>query len=71
MSSTFSKLLLNLKEKGKNDTEIGTYFEQIVKIFLENDDIQSDQYSKVWHYSDWAKENTNYSPFLKQKQIIN
>ena len=27
------------------------------KVFFEHDPIQTQQYSQVWHYSDWAKQN--------------
>ncbi|MBF2754697.1 MAG: DEAD/DEAH box helicase [Gammaproteobacteria bacterium AqS3] len=35
---------------------MGAKFEQLAKIFLENDATQTQQFSKIWHYSDWAKE---------------
>ena len=30
-------------------------------MFLENDATQTQQYSKVWHYEDWAKGQDGYS----------
>ena len=59
--SPLYKLLQNIRDKAKNDTEMGTAFEQLSKVFLENDATQTQQYSQVWHYKDWAKDNPEYS----------
>ena len=32
-----------------------------MKVFLENDATQTQEYKKVWHYKDWATEHPNYS----------
>ena len=61
MSSNFYKSLAKIKEKSSNTTEQGTAFEKLSKIFFENDDIQKQQFSKVWHYKDWAKKYSNFS----------
>lgn len=61
MSSNFKKALLEIRNRSKNDKELGDAFESLVKVFLENDDTQVQQYSKVWFYSEWAKEHTGYS----------
>ena len=52
--------LQKIREESSNPTEQGRAFERLIKVYLENDDIQKDQYSKVWHYEDWAKEHSNY-----------
>ena len=49
-----------IREEASNTTEQGYAFERLIKVYLENDDIQKDQYSKVWHYEDWVKEHPNY-----------
>ena len=59
--SPLHKLLQSIREKAKNDTELGTAFEQLSKVFLENDATQTQQYSEVWHYTDWAKEREEYA----------
>ena len=59
--SPLHKLLQNIREKANNDTELGNAFEQLSKVFLENDATQTQQYSQVWHFSDWAKEREEYS----------
>ena len=61
MSSNFYKALEKIREKSLNTVEQGIAFEKLSKIFFENDDIQKQQYSKVWHYKDWAKNNTSFS----------
>jgi predicted helicase len=59
--SSLHKALEHIREKANNDTELGSAFERLSKVFLENDATQTQQYSKVWHYSDWAKEHEGYS----------
>jgi predicted helicase len=57
----FQKVLQKIREQASDSTELGNAFEKLTKIYLENDAIQTQEYSKIWHYRDWAKENTNYS----------
>ena len=59
--SGFSETLNKIRTESRNDVELGSAFEQISKVFLENDDIQSQEYSEVWHYTDWAKNRSEYS----------
>ena len=54
--SSLRKALNIIDESSKNETERGTAFENLAKIFFEHDAMQSQLYSKVWHFSDWAKE---------------
>lgn len=61
MTSSLRKVLETFRRNSSNETERGTYFEKLVKLYLENDAIQRDLYSKVWKYSDWAIEN-GYPP---------
>lgn len=58
--SDFQKVLDIIREQAANTTEVGTAFEKLSKVFLENDATQTQQYSKVWHYSDWAKQQDGY-----------
>ena len=58
--SSLEEALQFIRDKATNTTELGNAFERLVKVFLENDPIQKQQYSKVWHYADWAKEHTEY-----------
>ena len=59
--SALQKALANIREQASNTTELGNAFERLSKVFLENDATQTQQYSEVWHYEDWAKEHEGYS----------
>ncbi|MDA8942316.1 DEAD/DEAH box helicase family protein [Alphaproteobacteria bacterium] len=59
--SALQKALATIREQASNTTELGNAFERLSKVFLENDATQTQQYSKVWHYEDWAKEHEGYS----------
>ena len=59
--SSLKKTLSIIREKSKNDIEMGFAFERLSKVFFENDSTQTQQYSKVWHFSDWAKDREEYS----------
>ena len=59
--SALQKALATIREQASNTTELGNAFERLAKVFLENDATQTQQYSKVWHYEDWAKEHEGYS----------
>ena len=59
--SALQKALATIREQASNTTELGNAFERLAKVFLENDATQVQQYSKVWHYEDWAKEHEGYS----------
>ena len=59
--SALQKALSIIRDRASNDTELGNAFERLSKVFLENDATQTQQYSQVWHYSDWAKEQEGYT----------
>ena len=61
MSSKFKNILNSYRSKANNFTEVGNYFEKLSKVYLENDPIQTQEYSEVWHYKDWAKNFHDYS----------
>lgn len=50
-------LLDSYRKSARSEREKGDYFERLVRVFLENDDIQKQFYSKVVPFSVWAKEN--------------
>src|SRR5680860_194433 len=56
MDQALNNLLTSFRQHAKTEREKGTYFEGLVKAYLENDPIQRQQYDKVWTFSDWAKE---------------
>jgi predicted helicase len=61
MASPLQQALIFIRQKALNDTELGTAFEKLTKVFLENDATQIQEYEKVWHYSEWAKERDGYN----------
>ncbi len=48
-------LLDTYRQAARDETEKGSYFERVVAIFLENDDIQKQYYSAVVSFAEWAK----------------
>lgn len=61
MASNFNKALDKIRAKSSNTVEQGTAFEKLSKIYFENDDIQKQEFNRIWHYKDWAKENPSFS----------
>ena len=61
MASSLQQAIKIIRDTATNDTEVGTAFEKLAKVFLENDATQTQQYSKVWTYTDWAKNREGYS----------
>ena len=61
MSSNFELALNKIREKSSNPVEQGTAFEKLSKIYFENDDIQKQEFKKIWFYKDWAKFNPDFS----------
>ena len=61
MPSTFRQALEVIRTRSVNTTELGTAFEKMVKVFLENDPTQTQQYERVWHYTDWVSGREGYS----------
>ena len=57
----FQKVIEHLRNEASTDVELGTAFEKLVKVFLENDPTQKQEYIEVWHYKDWAKNHPEYS----------
>ena len=58
--SSLQTALQIIRDNSSNTTEQGNAFERLVKVFLENDPTQKQQYGKVWHYKDWAKKHPDY-----------
>ncbi|SIS53337.1 DEAD/DEAH box helicase [Phaeovulum vinaykumarii] len=49
-------LLNAYRESSRSEREKGDYFERLIRVFLENDDIQKQYYSKVVPFGEWAAE---------------
>lgn len=62
MASQFQQALEIIRSSSACTADRGTSFEKLVKVFLENDATQIQQYEKVWHYSEWAKLHQGFSP---------
>ena len=50
-------LLEKYRSGSSSEREKGTYFERLVKVWLENAPTQKSQFSRVLMFSDWAREN--------------
>ncbi|SIR09374.1 Predicted helicase [Paracoccus thiocyanatus] len=48
-------LLNTYRQAARDETEKGSYFERVVRVFLENDDTQKQYYSAVVPFAKWAK----------------
>jgi predicted helicase len=55
--SALDYLLQSYRQAAITEREKGTYFERLVVAFMRNDPVQSQQYSEVWPFADWAKAN--------------
>jgi len=49
-------ILDKYREASRSEREKGDYFERLVRVFLQNDDVQKQFYSEVVPFADWAKE---------------
>jgi len=54
--SALSSLLDSFRAASVTEREKGTYFEELVCVYLRNEATYRDLYEKVWTYADWAKE---------------
>jgi predicted helicase len=51
---SLTKILEQFRQNAKSEREKGDYFERLIKLFLEHDDLQKQFYSEVHLFSDWA-----------------
>ena len=56
MQQSLASVLDQIRLRSQSEFEKGEYFEKLVKVFFENDNLQGQTYDNVWHYKDWAKE---------------
>ena len=54
--SALSNILDTFRREAKSEREKGTYFEELILVYLRNEASYKDLYDKVWTYADWAKE---------------
>ncbi|OIH83205.1 damage-inducible protein [Arthrobacter sp. UCD-GKA] len=55
MSTTFDTLLGSYRDLADSERMKGSYFEQLVARYLENDGVQALQYTNVWLWKDWPE----------------
>ena len=60
--SALQKVLLTIEKTQLTLLKWVMHLNDFQKYFLEHDATQNQQYSKVWHYEDWAKENEGIQP---------
>lgn len=49
------ELLDKFRDGAQSEREKGDYFERLIRVFLENDDIQKQYYTRVVPFSEWAQ----------------
>jgi predicted helicase len=54
--SPLQALLDNFRSAAVTEREKGTYFEELILLYLKNEPRYKDLYDHVWMYADWAKE---------------
>ncbi|WP_375608886.1 MULTISPECIES: hypothetical protein, partial [unclassified Bartonella] len=54
---TLRSLLEFYRKKAKSPRELGTLFENLVKVYLAEDPLQKQEYEKVQTYLEWAQEH--------------
>ncbi len=55
LSTTFDTLLGSYRDLADSERMKGSYFEQLVARYLENDGVQALQYTNVWLWRDWPE----------------
>jgi predicted helicase len=55
-TNALESILHNFRTVSTSPREMGTYFEELVLLFLKHEPAYKDLYSDVWNYSDWAME---------------
>lgn len=53
--SALQDLLNTYRNASASEREKGTYFEELIRVYLRNEATYRDLYSDVWAYADWAK----------------
>jgi predicted helicase len=54
--TALQNLLTTYRQAAVSEREKGTYFEDLIALYLRNEATYRDLYSKVWTYADWARE---------------
>lgn len=56
VTSPLQKLLDGFRNAAVTEREKGTYFEELILLYLKNEPRYRDLYDGVWMYADWARE---------------
>ncbi|WP_322886519.1 hypothetical protein U8C31_18300 [Sinorhizobium medicae] len=56
MSSALNDLFERYRGGSRSEREKGTYFENLAKVFFENDPQYTQRFDSVWKYAEWAAE---------------
>lgn len=56
MKTPLQEILTQLRKSAQSEREKGTYFEELIITYLNNEATYKDLYSQVWTYADWASE---------------
>lgn len=56
-NNSLPEILESYREAARSEREKGDYFERLIRVFLENDDVQKQFFSKVQTFADWARDN--------------
>lgn len=61
VTTTFDELLGTYRELSDSERMKGSYLEQLVGQFLENDGVHAPQYTEVWLWKDWPNRPENFT----------
>lgn len=56
-NNNLASILESYRSAARSEREKGDYFERLIRVFLQNDDLQKQFYSEVVPFSEWAKAN--------------
>lgn len=59
--TTFDDLLASYRNLSDSERMKGSYLEQLVKQYLENDGVHAPQYTAVWLWKDWPNRPANFT----------
>ena len=69
--SALQDLLNTYRNASASEREKGTYFEELIRVYLRNEATYRDLSSDVWAYADWAKaQNLDAEDYKLQKKDI-
>ncbi|WP_237759938.1 DEAD/DEAH box helicase [Arthrobacter alpinus] len=61
MTTTFDELLGTYRDLSDSERMKGSYLEQLVEQYLENDGVHAPQYTDVWLWKDWPNRPENFT----------